>query len=52
MKFIILEVRRSGEHELSILTGVELVVKRGETIALWASRDWVSYLAGDPRRAG
>lgn len=23
-----------GEHELSILTGVELVVKRGETIAL------------------
>ncbi|MGQ7157588.1 hypothetical protein ACUODF_49570, partial [Escherichia coli] len=26
-----------GEHELSILTGVELVVKRGETIALLPS---------------
>ncbi|MGU0056063.1 putative ABC transporter ATP-binding protein YbbA [Enterobacter hormaechei] len=34
LKFIVLEVRRSGEHELSILTGVELVVKRAETIAL------------------
>ncbi|VFS02703.1 ABC transporter [Escherichia coli] len=34
LKFIILRSRRSGEHELSILTGVELVVKRGETIAL------------------
>ena len=31
-----------GEHELSILTGVELVVKRGETIALVVSRDRVS----------
>ncbi len=34
LKFIVSGVRRSGEHELSILTGVELAVKRGETIAL------------------